>query len=95
MAAEQLVYNLTHGVMEFGRVDPFSIKVNGQPFDFGGVYWVALNEVLHDFLITQGLIPYASQETGLFLYNTVRDFMAERQFLDYRSEGRVVDTSVQ
>ena len=95
MAAEQLVYNLTHGVMEFGRVDPFSIKVNGQPLDFGGVYWVALNEVLHDFLITQGLDPYASQETGLFLYNAVRDFMAGRQGLYYQSEGRVIDTSVQ
>jgi 5'-nucleotidase / UDP-sugar diphosphatase len=94
MAPDVLVYNLTHGIMEFGRVDPFSIRVNGQPLDFGGVYWVALNEVLHDFLVSQGLEPYASMETGLFLYNAVRDFMSDRKVLDYRSEGRVIDTSV-
>ncbi len=91
---QQLVYNFMNGIWEWGRVDPFSIKVNGQPIDFGGVYWVALNETLHGFLISQGLIPYAEMPTGLFLYGAVRDFMASRQALDYRAEGRVIDTSV-
>jgi hypothetical protein len=90
----QLVYNLSNGVMEWGRVDPFSIKVNGQPLNFEGVYWVALNEALHDFLKANKLDPYASMETGLFLYNVVRDFMSERKVLEYRTEGRVIDTSV-
>jgi hypothetical protein len=91
----QLVYNLTHGVMEWGRVDPFSIRVNGQPLEFDVLYWVALNEALHDFLKANNLDPYASMETGLFLYSVVRDFMSDRRVLEYRTEGRVIDTAVQ
>lgn len=94
MKPEQLVHNLTHGVMEWGRVDPFSIMVHGQPIDLTGVYWVALNETLHGFLAAQGLKPYAEISTGLSLYGAVRDFMSARKVLDYRAEGRVIDTSV-
>jgi len=53
-----------------------------------------LNETLHGFLISQGLVPYAEMSTGMFLYGAVRDFMAARRVLDYRAEGRVIDTSV-
>ncbi|OGD21731.1 MAG: hypothetical protein A2W03_18190 [Candidatus Aminicenantes bacterium RBG_16_63_16] len=95
MDPQQLVYNFMNGIWEWGRVDPFSIRVNGQPIDFTDVYWVALNETLHGFLISQGLIPYAEVSTGLFLYSAVRDFMAARRVLDYRAEGRVIDKSVQ
>jgi len=94
MAPLQLIANMMGGIMEFGRVDPFSIKVNGQPIDFMGVYWVALNEMLHGFLVSQGITPYMEMSTGVLLYNAVHGFMAERRFLDYRAEGRVVDTSV-
>ncbi len=55
---------------------------------------MALNEALHDFLKAKGLDPYASMETGLFLYSVVRDFMSDRKVLEYRTEGRVIDTSV-
>jgi 5'-nucleotidase/UDP-sugar diphosphatase len=91
MDPEQLVFNMMSGIMEWGRVDPFSIKVNGQPLDFGGTYWVALSEQLHAFLLANDLIPYADMQTGLFEYNVVRDFMSRRRFLNYGIEGRIVD----
>jgi 5'-nucleotidase len=94
MAPEQLVYNLTHGIPEWGRVDPFSIKVKGQPIDFMGTYWVALNEQLHRFLLAQNLQPLAEMSTGVFEYNAVRDFMAGQKILKYRTEGRVIDKAV-
>ncbi len=95
LPGEQIIDNLTHGIMEWGRVDPFSIKVNGNPLDFGAVYWVALTEQLHKFLLANGLVPFASQPTGLFEYNAVRDFMAEQKFLNYTIEGRVIDRAVE
>ena len=94
MSPEQLVYNLTHGIPEWGRVDPFSIKVKGQPIDFMGTYWVALNEQLHRFLLAQNLQPLAEMSTGVFEYNAVRDFMAGQKILKYRTEGRVIDKAV-
>ena len=91
MGPEQLIYNLTHGILEWGRVNPFSIKVNGNPLDFGGTYWVALSEQLHKFLQANGLEPYATMPTGLSEYNVVRDYMARQSVLNYRIEGRIVD----
>jgi 5'-nucleotidase/UDP-sugar diphosphatase len=94
MAPEQLIYNLTHGIAEWGRVDPFSIKVKGRPLDLMGTYWVALNEQLHRFLLAQNLMPFAEMSTGVFEYDAVRDFMAAQRLLNYRTEGRVIDEAV-
>jgi hypothetical protein len=88
-----LVDNMMHGIPEWGRVDPFSIKVNGDPINFAGTYWVALSEQLHAFLMANGLKPWAEIPTGLFEYNVVRDYMSNRRFLDYRVEGRIIDRS--
>jgi hypothetical protein len=89
----QLLDELMKG--NYGRVNPFSVKINGQPLDLGRVYWVALTEQLHKFLLANGLVPFASMETGLFEYNAVRDCMARLKVLNYTAEGRIVDTSVQ
>ena len=93
MDPEQLIYNLTHGILQWGRVDPFSIKINGNPIDLAGTYWIALSEQLHTFLLANGLIPFADMQTGLFEYNVVRDYMSGRQFLNYGIEGRIIDRS--
>jgi 2',3'-cyclic-nucleotide 2'-phosphodiesterase (5'-nucleotidase family) len=93
MAPEQLIYNLMHGIPEWGRVDPFSIKINGNPINFEGVYWVALTAQLHKFLVANGLTPYAADETGLLEYNVVRDYMAGQKVLNYTTEGRIIDSS--
>jgi 5'-nucleotidase len=91
MGLEQLIYNMMHGIPEWGRVNPFSIKVNGQSINFAGTYWVALNEQLHKFLLANGLEPYAEMQTGIFEYNAVRDCMAGLGVLSYGIEGRIVD----
>jgi len=91
MGPEQLIYNLTHGIPEWGRVNPFSIEVNGNPINLAGTYWVALSEQLHKFLLANGLVPYAEMQTGLFEYNVVRDYMAQQNVLNYGIEGRIVD----
>jgi 5'-nucleotidase len=93
MDPQQLIFNLTHGIMEWGRVDPFSIKINDIPIDFEGTYWIALNEQLHTFLLANGLIPFLDIQTGLFEYNAVRDFMSGRNILNYGIEGRIIDRS--
>jgi 5'-nucleotidase / UDP-sugar diphosphatase len=91
MDPQQLIYNLMNGIPEWGRVNPFSIKINGNLINFGGTYWVALTEQLHNFLKTNGLEPYAAIPTGLFEYSAVRDFMAGLGILNYGIEGRIVD----
>ncbi len=91
MEAGQLIYNMMNGIPEWGRVNPFSIKVNGNPLNFGGTYWVALSEQLHSFLLAMGLEPYAAMQTGLFEYKVVRDHMAKQGVLNYGIEGRIVD----
>jgi 5'-nucleotidase/UDP-sugar diphosphatase len=90
---DQLLEELMKG--NWGRVNPFSVKINGQPLNLEGVYWVALTEQLHKFLLANGLIPLASMPTGLFEYNAVRDYMTRLNILNYTAEGRIVDTSVQ
>ncbi len=76
---------------EFSRLDLTSVKVNGNPMNPGALYWVAMNEQLVSLLGSLGLVPFAEQETGLFEYNLVRDFMQQLRFLTYASEGRIVD----
>jgi len=78
---------------EFSRLDLASVRVNGQPIDPEGLYWVALNEQLFNFLKAKGLEPFSGGDTGLFEYNLVRDYMQKLGYLDYSSEGRVVDTA--
>ena len=95
MAPEQLIYNLMHGIPEWGRVNPFSIKIKGEPINFEGVYWVALTDQLHKFLETLGMTPLAAQPTGLFEYNVVRNYMAGLKILNYTVEGRIIDRAQQ
>jgi 2',3'-cyclic-nucleotide 2'-phosphodiesterase (5'-nucleotidase family) len=80
---------------EFSRLDLSSVKVNGQPIDPEGLYWVALNEQLLSFLRANGMEPFQAVDTGLFEYNLVRDYMQRLGYLDYSSVGRVVDTAAQ
>jgi 2',3'-cyclic-nucleotide 2'-phosphodiesterase (5'-nucleotidase family) len=94
LPGEQIIDNLTRGIMEWGRIDPFSIKVNGIPLDLNGTYWVALTEQLHRFLLANGLDPFVSISTGILEYNAVRDFMAGQKTLNCTIEGRVIDRSV-
>lgn len=87
--SEKLIEELGKG--NWGRVDPSSVKINGNPMNLQGVYWVALTDQLHNFLKAMGLEPFAALQTGLFEYNVARDYMAGLKVLNYTSEGRIID----
>jgi 2',3'-cyclic-nucleotide 2'-phosphodiesterase (5'-nucleotidase family) len=82
------------------RVDPFSIRINGFPFNPMGVYTIALNEKLFEFL--EGLLlPYGvnlslrkvEPSPALLEFNLVKKYMQDLNHLRYTSEGRIIDTS--
>jgi 2',3'-cyclic-nucleotide 2'-phosphodiesterase (5'-nucleotidase family) len=86
---DKLLFTLMRGGR--GRVDPHSVRINGKPMDLKGIYWVALTDRLHKFMKAMRMIPFAAQQTGLFEYNAVRDYMARLQLLNYTTEGRIID----
>jgi 5'-nucleotidase len=90
---DKLLEELSQG--NWGRVDPTSVKINGQPLNLGEVYWVALTDQLHNFLVAMGLTPFAAMPTGLFEYNAVRDYMSSLKILNYTTEGRIIDRARQ
>jgi 2',3'-cyclic-nucleotide 2'-phosphodiesterase (5'-nucleotidase family) len=80
-------------LMGMGRIDPSSVRVNGDPLDPQGLYQVAMNEQLVKFLKSLGMEPIMGMDvdTGLFLYSVVRDYMQKLKILEYVSEGRIID----
>jgi len=76
---------------QLSRLDPFSVKINGQPFNPYEFYWVAMNEQLVELLRSMGLTFFEEEETWLFEYTLVRDFMSKLKYLAYTSEGRIID----
>ncbi|MEW6364199.1 MAG: 5'-nucleotidase C-terminal domain-containing protein [Acidobacteriota bacterium] len=73
------------------RIDPTSVMIDGYPMYPMGLYRVALPEKLLDFLESMGLEPYSKVDTGVFVYDAVRDHMKTLGSLRYRSEGRIID----
>jgi 5'-nucleotidase, C-terminal domain len=93
----KFAYDSSKPAAPFGslsRVDPFSVRVNGNPIDPAGIYYVAMNEQV--FSTVAGMLPpgmLTAIPTGLFEYNAVRDFMKSLGRVRYVAEGRVVDTA--
>jgi len=76
---------------QLSRLDPTSVRIQGQPINPEGLYWVALNEQLYKSLVALGLQPFSHIDTGLFEYNLVRSFMMKLNQVDYEPEGRILD----
>ncbi|MBN1272354.1 MAG: 5'-nucleotidase C-terminal domain-containing protein [Candidatus Aminicenantes bacterium] len=78
------------------RVDPFSVKINGAPINPNGLYWVAINEHLVEFLQSLGLVPFNLIEPSpaIYEYIAVHDFMKQLKKVTYTSEGRIVDNAL-
>jgi hypothetical protein len=75
------------------RVDPMSVKINGEyvALNQSKPYMVGMTEQVFDFLngLTGGeLFKY---DSGIFEYNAVRDYMKSLHFVNYVSEGRIID----
>lgn len=79
---------------EISRIDPSSILIHGDPIDPEGLYWVACDELLLNFLTSMNLLPFEEVDTGMYLYNVVQDYMKKLTVLRYTSEGRIVDTAL-
>jgi len=83
---------------QFSRLDPMSVKVGGElvALNPNKYYYVAMSEQVFGFLknlVAPMGITLVSIPTGIFEYNAVRDYMKSLRFVNYGSEGRVVDTS--
>jgi 2',3'-cyclic-nucleotide 2'-phosphodiesterase (5'-nucleotidase family) len=89
------VSSLEDILMGKGRIDPASVKIHGVPIDPYGLYQVAMNEQLVNFLGSLGMEPFAEVNTGLFLYSLVRDYMHKLRILSYVAEGRIIDKALE
>lgn len=77
------------------RVDFFSVRVNGNPIDPSGIYFLAMNEQV--LKTVEAMLPpgtLTAIPTGLFEYNVVRDFMKSLGRVSYHAEGRVIDVAL-
>ena len=79
---------------QLSRLDPASVLINGLSVSPEKVYWIAMSEQLHNFLVSMGITPFDAKKTGLLEYNLVRDYMHKLNHVDYRAEGRVIDTGI-
>lgn len=77
------------------RVDPFSVRINGDPINPAGVYFLAMNEQVCSTIT--GMLPPGTLTvipTGLFEYNVVRDLMKSLGRVRYVAEGRIIDVAL-
>jgi 5'-nucleotidase / UDP-sugar diphosphatase len=77
------------------RVDPYSVRVNGSPIDFAGVYFLVMNEQV--FKTIAAMLPpdtLTAIETGLFEYTLVRDYLKSLGNIRYAPQGRVIDVAL-
>jgi len=87
------------GLGQFSRLDVTSVKINGEnvyPLNLKKYYYVAMSEQIFNFLknlVAPMGITLVSFDTGIFEYNAVRDYMRSLRFVNYKSEGRVKDTT--
>jgi 5'-nucleotidase/UDP-sugar diphosphatase len=79
---------------KISRIDPTSVLISGEPINPEGLYWVVLDELLLSFLTSMNLLPFEEVETGMYLYNVVKDYMKKLKVLKYESEGRIIDTAL-
>ncbi|NIM99356.1 MAG: T9SS type A sorting domain-containing protein [candidate division Zixibacteria bacterium] len=87
------VYNLADP--PGSRVDYSTITIGGQPLDPSATYSVTVPDEVVPFLNQiPGFQVNNLLETGLFVYNVVRDLLISHSPVAYYSEGRVIDLSI-
>jgi hypothetical protein len=90
----KFAYDSSKPAAPFGslsRVDPFSVRVGGNPIDPEGIYFVVMNEQVFNTLA--GMLPpdmLTAIPTGLLEYDVVRDLLKSLGLIRYAAEGRVV-----
>lgn len=85
------------GLGQFSRLDLMSVKI-GKEFvapNQAKYYNVVMSEQVFNFLknlVAPMGVSLVKIDTGIFEYNAVRDFMRSLRFVNYASEGRILDT---
>ncbi len=83
---------------DISRLDPMSVRINGESvmehIGEGKIYFVGMTDQVYNFLyrLTSGQIP-PNYNSGILEYNAVRDYIQGLKFVNYASEGRVIDTA--
>jgi 5'-nucleotidase/UDP-sugar diphosphatase len=81
---------------QISRLDPMSVKIGDDyvAADPSKFYFVGMTDQVYNFLyrLTGGAIP-GSYDSGIFEYDAVRDYIQSLHFVNYVSEGRVIDTA--
>ncbi len=77
------------------RLNVQSIRINGEPVDFGATYTVAINEYVAGFGMQLGFVTQDNlTPTEYVQYEVVRDYLATTDLSQYEElQGRIVDTS--
>jgi 2',3'-cyclic-nucleotide 2'-phosphodiesterase (5'-nucleotidase family) len=80
---------------QISRLDPMSVKVGSELVALNPTkyYYVAMSEQVFNFLNNLVGNSLYKIDTGILEYNAVRDYMKSLRFVNYKSEGRVVDTA--
>ncbi len=79
---------------KISRIDPTSILIGDVPIDPEGLYWIVLDELLLNFLTSLNVLPFEEIETGMFLYDVVKNYMMKLRVLRYEPEGRIIDMAL-
>jgi 5'-nucleotidase / UDP-sugar diphosphatase len=83
---------------QFSRLDPMSVKVGNElvALNPNKTYFVGMSEKVFNFLkdlVAPMGIALVSIPTEIFEYNAVRDYLGSLRFVNYGSQGRVLDTA--
>jgi 5'-nucleotidase len=83
---------------QISRLDPMSVKIGDEyvAMNLDKVYFIGMTDQVYKFLntLTGGQISTKFDPVpAIFEYNAVRDFVQSLRFVNYVSEGRVMDTA--
>jgi 5'-nucleotidase len=83
---------------QMSRLDPISVKIGDEyvAANLDKIYFIGMTDQVYRFLntLTQGQISTKFDPVpAIFEYNAVRDFVQSLGFVNYVSQGRVIDTA--
>jgi 2',3'-cyclic-nucleotide 2'-phosphodiesterase (5'-nucleotidase family) len=82
---------------DISQLDPMSVKIGGVPILAGGreYYFVGVTDQVFDFFnaLVGGQLQRFDPDPPIFEYAAVWDYVKSLRIVDYKSEGRIIDTA--
>ncbi len=82
---------------QISQLDPMSVEIGGTPILASGrpYYFVGMTDQVFDFLnaLVGGQLQRFDPDPPIFEYAAVRSYMQSLGTVDYKSEGRIIDTA--